>query len=336
MSSLPKDAIPSVVAGGLLTFGGDYRRRHAPLPCFDHLPEIINPLEQHPLGILMAGQKLINVCTRAGQGFSQGLILCLQHLLPSQAGVKGVFKRCNPLRKRFGPATDQCGRRLALCLGQFLYDRTGRSSTGLLEDVAVGQWLSKSNTLLDDLLNSLSIGVPSTLGCSRFAHSSIMVANATTMCRKTSDRAWNRRFPWNIRGIETSENPCPYWESRHLEDSHSKSRETSTRVFSGDGKSRRKERSNGDYRSGYWWETQGPLSAAANIPVLHGHASHLICLPNRSIPTCKPRFTAVFHYCEFPKSTILSRTWRPRVQRARKTLCKKRWRNVVIWQRLVG
>ncbi len=205
MSSLPKDAITGVFADSLLTFSGDDRRWHAALPCFNHLPEIINSLEQHPLGILVASQKLINVCSRAGQGFPQSLILCLQHLFPSQACVKGVFKGGNPLRERFCAAADQCGRRAALCLGKLLYDSTGRSSTSLLENVAVGQWLSKRNTLLDYLLNSLPIGMPRTPGCSRFAHSSNMVANATALCRKTSNRPWNRQFPWNKRGAETRE-----------------------------------------------------------------------------------------------------------------------------------
>ena len=202
MPSLPKDAITRVVAGSLLTFSGDDRMRHAALPCFDHLPKIINSLEQHPLGILMTGQKLINVCPRADQGSSQSLILCLQHLFPRQACVKGVFKCCNPLRERFGTAANQRGRRAALCLGKLLYDRTGRSPTDLLENVAVGQWLSKSNTLLDYLLNSLPIGMPRTLGCNRFAHSSGIVANATIMFGKINKQSWNKRFPWNIKGAK--------------------------------------------------------------------------------------------------------------------------------------
>ena len=103
MSSLPKDAITGVVAGSLLTFSGDDRRCHAALPCFNHLPEIINSLEQHPLGILVASQKLIDVCSRACQVFSQSVILCLQHLFPSQACVKGVFKGGNPLRRDLAP-----------------------------------------------------------------------------------------------------------------------------------------------------------------------------------------------------------------------------------------
>jgi len=299
MPSLPKDAITRVVAGSLLTFSGDDRRRHAALPCFDHLPEIINPLEQHPLGILMTGQKLINVCPRAGQGFSQSLILCLQHLFPTQACVKGVFKRRNPLRERFGTAANQRGRRDALCLGKFLYDRTGRSSSGLLENVAVGQWLSKSNTLLDYLLNSPPIGMPRTLGCGRFAHSSNIVANATLMRGKMSNQPWNRRFPWNTRGVETSESPCDYWNSRHIESRQTKSRETSMNAFSRDGDSRQKEHSNVNYRSRDERETQGALPSANRVPVPHGHAPRLTFPPNRSIPTRKPQFTAVFHYCGF-------------------------------------
>ena len=301
MSSLPKDAITRVVAGSLLTFSGDDRRCHAALPCFDHLPEIINSLEQHPLGILVASQKLIDVCSRACQGFSQSLILCLQHLFPSQACVKGVFKGGNPLRERFGAAADQCGRRAALCLGKFLYDRTGRPSTSLLENVAVGQWLSKRNTLLDYLLNSLPIGMPRTLGCSRFAHSSNIVANATVMCRKTSEQLWNRRFPWNTRGVETRENPCGYWNSRHIGSRQTKIRETSMNAFGRDGDSRQKEHSNVNYRSRDGRETQGSLSSATRVPVPRGHAPHPIFPPSWSIPTRKPQFTAVFHYCGFPE-----------------------------------
>lgn len=299
MPSLPKDAIPGVVAGGLLTLCGNYRRRHGPLPCFDHLPQIVDSLEQHPLGILMPGEKLIDVCACAGQGLFQGLILGLQHFLASQAGIKGIFKRCDPLRERFGPAADQCGRRLALCFSQFLYDRAGRSSTCVLEYVAVSQWLSKSNTLLNHLLNSLPIGVPRTLGCSRFAHSSNIVANATVTCRKTSDQLWNRGFPWNIGGVESSENPCALWLSLHIEERLTKSRETSMHDFRGRLNTRREEHSNGNYRSRYRREAQGLLSAVRSIPVQHGHAPRLIPSPNRSIPTRKPRFTAVFHYCGF-------------------------------------
>ncbi len=299
MPSLPKDAIPSVVAGGLLALSGDYRRRHSPLPCFDHLPQIVDALEQHPLGILVAGQKLINVCACAGQGIFQSLILGLQHFLASQAGIKGVFKCCDPLRKRFGPTADQCGRRLSICFGQFLYDRTGRSSTRVLEDIAVGQRFSKRNTLLDHLLNSLPIRVPRTLGCSRFAHSSNIVANATVMCRKMGDQLWNRRFPWNIGGIEYNENPRALWVSWRIEDQPTKSRETSMSGVRGRRMTRRKEHSNGNYRSWYRPETQGSPSVVSSIHVHHGHAPSQISPPNRSIPTRKPQFTAVFHYCGF-------------------------------------
>ncbi len=299
MPSLPKDAIPSVVASGLLTLCGDYRRRHGPLSCFDHLPQIVYALQQHPLRILMAGQKLIDVCPRAGQGIFQGLSFSLQHLFPGQAGVKSIFKCSDPLRKRFCSAADQRGRRLALCFGQFLYDRTGRSSTSLFENVAVVQWLPKSNTLLDHFLDSLPVGVSRTLRCSRFAHSSNIVANATVMCRKTSERLWNGPYSWNKKGVKSSSIPCAYWGEPHTEDQQTKSRETSMSGIRWRRMTRRKEHSNGDYRSWYWPESQGAPSAVRSIHVHRGHAPSLISPPNRSIPTRKPRFTAVFHYCGF-------------------------------------
>jgi len=113
------------------------------------------------------------------------------------------------------------------------------------------------------------------------------------------DQLWNRRFPWNIGGIEYNENPRALWVSWRIEDQPTKSRETSMRGVRGRRTTRRKEHSNGNYRSWYRPETQGSPSVVSSIHVHHGHAPSRISPPNRSIPTRKPQFTAVFHYCGF-------------------------------------
>ena len=107
--------MPSLPENGITRFGGRSRLLpfrlhnslwHGPLPCFHHLSEIINALEQQALRVLVRSQQLVQIGARTIQRSLQRLVLRQQLPFAAQTCVDGFLERSDTLCIGLGTTAD--------------------------------------------------------------------------------------------------------------------------------------------------------------------------------------------------------------------------------------
>ncbi len=299
MPSLPEQRVCTLRAGGLLPLCCDDALGHPNLPRFNHLPQIINTLQQQSLGILVLENEFFQSRTRVVQRSLESSILCLQSLLSFKAGVQGILKCCYALRRGFSPPAHQGSGSRTLRIGHLLGNRSGRASPSVLNNEPMVQRHPTRHPELNHFTNGLPVRVASTLFRSFIGHSSHIVSIATKPFWKSgesSDTPWNNRGNRGRRASEIPGKPHQYWlsfcnpiEGRQIRGTSISSPCDATL---GGGKA--------TILGTHIVTLCCPSHKRFGTQSVHtGRTKYRNCRPVESIPTRKPQFTAVFPCCSF-------------------------------------